>query len=181
MRTRFLACLDELARKGQRTVYRLTLVKGMNTTGLDDYARLVRTHARYRAILAYCDLLPSTQVARGRPDFIEIKGVTFCGSSNSGDDSEVPSCLAVYSNLCPERFHSVALTTWLRVQLTMQNVPWHEEVVQFGKTLCEKVRLCSMYVYPCGHYGHTRDSSGVPASDSSGGSGGPCVVVAAVP
>lgn len=87
---RFLACLDELARKGQRTVYRLTLVKGMNTTGLDDYARLV---------------------ARGRPDFIEIKGVTFCGSSNSGDDSE----------------------------LTMQNVPWHEEVVQFGKTLCEKV------------------------------------------
>jgi len=87
---RFLACLDALSRKGQRTVYRLTLVKGMNVTQIDEYAALV---------------------ARGRPDFIEIKGVTYCGTSNSGDESE----------------------------LTMQNVPWHEEVVQFGHALCEKV------------------------------------------
>ena len=87
---RFLASLDALSRKGQRTVYRLTLVKGMNETQIDEYAALV---------------------ARGRPDFIEIKGVTYCGTSNSGDESE----------------------------LTMQNVPWHEEVVQFGHRLCQKV------------------------------------------
>jgi len=87
---RFLACLDALSRKGQRTVYRLTLVKGMNTTQLDEYAQLI---------------------TRGRPDFIEIKGVTYCGTSNSGDESE----------------------------LTMQNVPWHEEVIQFGHALCAKV------------------------------------------
>ncbi len=51
---------QELAKKGQRTVYRLTLVKGYNAEEIENYARLV-------------DL--------GEPDFIEIKGVTFCGSS----------------------------------------------------------------------------------------------------
>ena len=37
-----------------------------------------------------------TLVKRGTPDFIEIKGVTFCGDSRS--------------------------------ELSMSNVPWHEEV-----------------------------------------------------
>merc|ERR1712196_669264 len=86
---RFLASLDALSRKGQRTVYRLTLVKGMNTEEVREYAELI---------------------ARGKPDFIEIKGVTYCGTSNSGDPSE----------------------------LTMQNVPWHEEVAAFGQRLCDE-------------------------------------------
>jgi tRNA wybutosine-synthesizing protein 1 len=60
---RFLRCLDELALKGQRTVYRLTLVKEYNTEDVDGYVTLIR---------------------RGRPDFIEIKGVTYCGF---GDNS----------------------------------------------------------------------------------------------
>ncbi|KAI0220642.1 Fe-S oxidoreductase [Massospora cicadina] len=55
---RFLSCLDALAIKGQRTVYRLTLVKAYNTEEIANYAELIR---------------------RGRPDFIEVKGVTFCG------------------------------------------------------------------------------------------------------
>lgn len=38
--------------KGQRTVYRLTLVKSFNTTELDEYAQLVKL---------------------GEPDFIEVK------------------------------------------------------------------------------------------------------------
>lgn len=59
---RFLGCLDALATKGQRTVYRLTLVKDYNTESLRDYAELIK---------------------RGRPDFIEIKGVTFCGYSGA--------------------------------------------------------------------------------------------------
>lgn len=59
---RFLACLDALATKGQRTVYRLTLVKDYNTAHLEKYAELIR---------------------RGRPDFIEVKGVTFCGYSGA--------------------------------------------------------------------------------------------------
>ena len=52
--------LKELSRKGQRTVYRLTLVKGWNAEEMDNYAKLV-------------DI--------GKPDFIEIKGVTYCGTS----------------------------------------------------------------------------------------------------
>ena len=57
-------------------MYRLTLVKGWNAEEMDNYASLVEL---------------------GRPDFIEIKGVTFCGSSKAST-------------------------------LTMENVPWHEEV-----------------------------------------------------
>jgi len=55
---RFLACIDELAKKGQRTVFRLTLIKGWNTEEILNYAALIN---------------------RGKPDFVEIKGVTFCG------------------------------------------------------------------------------------------------------
>eukprot|EP00163_Fabomonas_tropica_P031487 TRINITY_DN7509_c0_g1_i1.p1 TRINITY_DN7509_c0_g1~~TRINITY_DN7509_c0_g1_i1.p1 ORF type:complete len:724 (+),score=244.58 TRINITY_DN7509_c0_g1_i1:226-2172(+) len=59
---RFLSCIDILRTKGQRTVFRLTLVKGWNMEELDNYCQLIR---------------------RGRPDFIEIKGVTFTGTGSS--------------------------------------------------------------------------------------------------
>ncbi|KAF9544604.1 S-adenosyl-L-methionine-dependent tRNA 4-demethylwyosine synthase [Mortierella hygrophila] len=55
---RFLDSLDALGKKGQRTVYRLTLVKDFNTDEISNYVELIR---------------------RGQPDFIEIKGVTYCG------------------------------------------------------------------------------------------------------
>ncbi|GFR80109.1 S-adenosyl-L-methionine-dependent tRNA 4-demethylwyosine synthase [Elysia marginata] len=80
---RFLDSLTALRDKGQRTVYRLTLVKAFNTEELDNYAKLV---------------------SLGSPDFIEVKGVTYCGESKASN-------------------------------LTMQNVPWHEEVVKFVKEL----------------------------------------------
>ncbi|KAI9327981.1 hypothetical protein BDR26DRAFT_874643 [Obelidium mucronatum] len=81
---RFNDCLDELAKKEQRTVFRLTLVKGFNADDLKNYAELIR---------------------RGKPDFIEVKGVTFCGYTGNNP-------------------------------LTMSNVPFHEEVVEFVKLLC---------------------------------------------
>lgn len=59
---RFRDSLSALKDKRQRTVYRLTLVKGWNATEVNDYAKLVEL---------------------GMPDFIEIKGVTYCGTSNS--------------------------------------------------------------------------------------------------
>jgi tRNA wybutosine-synthesizing protein 1 len=59
---RFLASLRALRSKRQRTVYRLTLVKGQNMSSARDYARLV---------------------ALGEPDLIEIKSVTFCGESKA--------------------------------------------------------------------------------------------------
>ncbi|KAG8377786.1 hypothetical protein BUALT_Bualt08G0069900 [Buddleja alternifolia] len=57
---RFVDSLKALRDKQQRTVYRLTLVKGWNTEDIDAYFNLF-------------DI--------GSPDFIEIKGVTYCGSS----------------------------------------------------------------------------------------------------
>jgi len=81
---RFQACLDILREKRfvQRTVFRLTLVKGFN---VDD------------EVEGYADL-----VAKGLPCFIEIKGATFTGPASS---------------------------------LTMQNIPFYEEVVAFVEAL----------------------------------------------
>lgn len=59
---RFLESLKALSEKGQRTVYRLTLVKAFNTEEMDNYVQLV---------------------SYGNPDFIEIKGVTYCGDSKA--------------------------------------------------------------------------------------------------
>lgn len=59
---RFLDCLKALGEKNQRTVYRLTLVKAWNV----------------EEMLAYADL-----IAMGQPDFIEVKGVTYCGESTA--------------------------------------------------------------------------------------------------
>ncbi|KAJ3073590.1 S-adenosyl-L-methionine-dependent tRNA 4-demethylwyosine synthase [Podochytrium sp. JEL0797] len=94
---RFHGCLDELAKKEQRTVFRLTLVKGFNVADLANYAALV---------------------AKGKPDFIEVKGVTFCGYTGSNP-------------------------------LTMSNVPFHEEVVDFVKLLVESIS--DEYEISCEH------------------------------
>ncbi|XP_045850201.1 S-adenosyl-L-methionine-dependent tRNA 4-demethylwyosine synthase TYW1-like [Meles meles] len=59
---RFLDSLTALAAKQQRTVYRLTLVKAWNVDELQAYAELV---------------------SLGNPDFIEVKGVTYCGESSA--------------------------------------------------------------------------------------------------
>ncbi|XP_066534164.1 S-adenosyl-L-methionine-dependent tRNA 4-demethylwyosine synthase TYW1 isoform X2 [Hoplias malabaricus] len=59
---RFLDSLRALGEKQQRTVYRLTLVKAWNVDELKAYAELI---------------------ALGQPDFIEVKGVTYCGESSA--------------------------------------------------------------------------------------------------
>lgn len=81
---RFLRCMDILREKRNthRTVFRLTLVKGFN----------VEEEAE-----GYADL-----VQRALPAFVEVKGVTYCGTSTAAGAG-----------------------------LTMQNVPFYEEVVAF--------------------------------------------------
>ena len=81
---RFCACLDILRtrRFEQRTVFRLTLVKGFNMA---------------EEVRGYADL-----VERALPCFVEVKGVTYCGTSAAGSAG-----------------------------LTMQNVPFYEEVAEF--------------------------------------------------
>ncbi|NXN98554.1 TYW1 synthase, partial [Rhinopomastus cyanomelas] len=93
---RFLDSLKALSEKQQRTVYRLTLVKAWNVDELKAYADLI---------------------ALGKPDFIEVKGVTYCGESSASN-------------------------------LTMANVPWHEEVVRFVQELAD---LIPNYEIACEH------------------------------
>jgi tRNA wybutosine-synthesizing protein 1 len=87
---RFLGSLREMRLKQQRTVFRMTLVKGQNMGGEDE---------NDAELAGYAEL-----VELGCPDFIEIKAVTFCGKSDASD-------------------------------LTMQNVPWHREVCDYGERL----------------------------------------------
>ncbi|XP_025919446.1 S-adenosyl-L-methionine-dependent tRNA 4-demethylwyosine synthase [Apteryx rowi] len=93
---RFLDSLKALSEKQQRTVYRLTLVKAWNVDELKAYAELV---------------------SLGKPDFIEVKGVTYCGESSASN-------------------------------LTMANIPWHEEVVHFVQELAD---LIPDYEIACEH------------------------------
>ncbi|GET85806.1 hypothetical protein, conserved [Leishmania tarentolae] len=85
---RCLSCVKELAKKQQRTVFRLTLVNQYNTENVKAYADLVEM---------------------GQPDFIEVKGVTYCGTSNSST---------------------------LNMK---DNVPRHDEVIGFCKALCDEM------------------------------------------
>jgi wyosine [tRNA(Phe)-imidazoG37] synthetase (radical SAM superfamily) len=61
---RFLGSLDALRDKGQRTVYRLTLVNGWNMKEVDEYVKLI---------------------GQGQPDLIEIKAVTYSGKSDASN------------------------------------------------------------------------------------------------
>ncbi|KAL4797988.1 hypothetical protein BDV19DRAFT_357708 [Aspergillus venezuelensis] len=89
---RFQRCLDILREKRhvQRTVFRLTLVKGFN---IDD------------EVTGYANL-----VEKALPCFIEIKGVTYCGTSTSAGAG-----------------------------LTMQNVPFYEEIASFVVALNDEL------------------------------------------
>lgn len=89
---RFLRCLDILREKRfrHRTVYRLTLVKGFNVEDeVEGYAQLIE---------------------RGLPCFVEVKGVTYCGTSTSSNAG-----------------------------LSMSNVPFYWEVCEFVKALDKRL------------------------------------------
>lgn len=90
---RFQRCLDILREKRhiQRTVFRLTLVKGFN---VDD------------EVIGYANL-----VEKALPGLVEIKGVTYCGTSTSAGAG-----------------------------LTMQNVPFYEEISAFVAALNEELQ-----------------------------------------
>ncbi|KAI0391068.1 radical SAM superfamily-domain-containing protein [Xylariaceae sp. FL0594] len=90
---RFQRCLDILREKRfkHRTVFRLTLVKGFNVEDeVDGYADLVE---------------------RGLPCFVEVKGVTYCGTSTSAGAG-----------------------------LSMANVPFYAEVADFVTALDRKLK-----------------------------------------
>lgn len=76
--------LDILAKRKDRTAIRITIIKDMNDVEAENYAKLI---------------------AKGNPDFVEIKGYVFVGAS--------------------------------RERLTKENMPLHEEVIEFSKKIAE--------------------------------------------
>ncbi|TQV98837.1 hypothetical protein V2A60_007465 [Cordyceps javanica] len=79
---RFNRCLDILREKRfrHRTVFRLTLVKGFNVEDeAEGYARLIE---------------------QGLPCFVEIKGVTYCGTSTSSNAGLSMSNVPFYWEVC---------------------------------------------------------------------------------
>jgi tRNA wybutosine-synthesizing protein 1 len=89
---RLLQSIDEINKKGIRTVYRFTLIKEWNMEEIKQYAILIK---------------------RGKPKFVECKGVTYSGNSKD--------CI------------------------TMKDVPYHEEVVKFSKSLVEQDEIKNDY------------------------------------
>ncbi|CAK9440047.1 uncharacterized protein LODBEIA_P41470 [Lodderomyces beijingensis] len=89
---RLMSCLDILrtVQSHQRTVFRLTLVKGFNMGDIASYADMVE---------------------RAMPSQIEIKGATFCGSSNGNGNP-----------------------------LTMQNIPFYDECKEFVENLSTELK-----------------------------------------
>jgi len=97
---RFIKCLHLIKDKKQRTVYRLTLVKKFNMQDAIEYGRLVEL---------------------GRPDFIEVKAVTYCGTTGTSD-------------------------------ITMKDIPWHDEVVSFCRGILDSTEtLRGDYEIACEH------------------------------
>lgn len=79
---RFQRCLEILREKRfrQRTVFRLTLVKGFN---IDD------------EVAGYADL-----VEKALPCFVEVKGVTYCGTSTSSSAGLSMANVPFYTEVC---------------------------------------------------------------------------------
>ncbi|KAH6614275.1 hypothetical protein C7974DRAFT_404824 [Boeremia exigua] len=105
---RFTACLDILRarRFEQRTVFRLTLVKGFN---MEEEVR------------GYADL-----VERALPGFVEVKGVTYCGTSAAGSAG-----------------------------LTMENVPFYEEVAEFVTLLESELNARGLHYGIAAEHAHS--------------------------
>ena len=104
---RMVECLEILktVQNHQRTVFRLTLVKGFNMCDISAYADLVQ---------------------RGLPSFIEVKGATFSGSSDGNGNP-----------------------------LTMQNIPFYEECVNFVKAFTTELQRRGLHYDLAAEHAHS--------------------------
>jgi len=105
---RFLNSIDALSKKGQRTVFRLTLVKQWNMDEMKQYGDLI---------------------LRGLPDFIEIKGVTFCGTSKAS----------------PIRMENVPYHQEV-VKFTQSIIDSRPEIQQLYEIACEHEHSCCILI-----------------------------------
>ena len=106
-----LSCLK---RKGQRTVARLTVVKGWNSDEIGGYARLIA--------LGHCSL-------------IEVKGVTFCGKSDASNLNMSNS---------PWHHEVVKFTKLLRDELNIIRAEGGDDPLPEYDLACEHKHSCSV-------------------------------------
>lgn len=106
--------LVSLKDKGQRTVARLTVVKGWNSDEVEGYAKLIA--------LGHCSL-------------VEVKGVTFCGKSDASNLNMSNS---------PWHHEVVALTQTLQKELAKLTAQGGNDVPPLYGLACEHKHSCSV-------------------------------------
>lgn len=106
--------LSSLKAKGQRTVARLTVVKGWNSDEVEGYAKLI---------------------ALGHVSLVEVKGVTFCGKSDASNLNMSNS---------PWHHEVVTLTKNLQKELAkLRQEATHDAPPEYGLA-CEHKHSCSV-------------------------------------
>ena len=111
---RLKSSLSCLRRKGQRTVARLTVVKGWNSDDLGGYAKLV---------------------ALGRCSLVEVKGVTFCGKSDASNLNMTNT---------PWHHEVVEFTRKLKVELDAIREEGGDDPLPEYDLACEHKHSCSV-------------------------------------
>ena len=106
--------LQHLKAKGQRTVARLTVVKAFNTDELEGYAKLI---------------------ALGHVSLVEIKGVTFCGTSAASNLNMTNS---------PYHHEVVELTKQLKQELDKLRCDEEYSTIPEYDLACEHKHSCSV-------------------------------------
>mmetsp|Transcript_38430 Transcript_38430/g.57592 ORF Transcript_38430/g.57592 Transcript_38430/m.57592 type:complete len:872 (-) Transcript_38430:289-2904(-) len=115
-----LSCLKD---KGQRTVARLTVVKGWNSDDIDGYAKLV---------------------ALGKCSLVEVKGVTFCGKSDASNLNMTNT---------PWHHEVVALTQKLQEELAKITAAGGPDAPPLYGLACEHKHSCSVLLARVDQFG----------------------------
>jgi tRNA wybutosine-synthesizing protein 1 len=111
---RLKVSLSSLRDKGQRTVARLTVVKGWNSDEVEGYAKLI---------------------ALGKVSLVEVKGVTFCGKSDASN---------LNMSNTPWHHEVVALTQKLKLEIDKIRVVGGNDVPPEYEIACEHKHSCSV-------------------------------------
>lgn len=112
--SRLRQSLSFLKAKGQRTVARLTVVKGWNSDEIEGYAKLI---------------------ALGHCSFVEVKGVTFCGKSDASN---------LNMSNTPWHHEVVQLCTNLRTELNkLKQKKGYDDLPDYDLA-CEHKHSCSV-------------------------------------
>jgi tRNA wybutosine-synthesizing protein 1 len=122
--------LSSLKQKGQRTVARLTVVKGWNSDEVEGYAKLI---------------------ALGHVSLVEVKGVTFCGKSDASN---------LNMSNTPWHHEVVALTQNLQKELAkLRQEATDDPPPEYGLA-CEHKHSCSVLLARVDQFSEVKPATG---------------------